>query len=164
MLIDKARHWRGLLLAAFMNLHAEVFAELLTGYVGKGVVVAALGFLAGAAVGGYDVERYVYDVLAGLRCAPWFPAYASGRALAGEEPLVTDLDGFHPVPDYTTFRDYYRGGWTGPVESLALPPLGWADRLSAWYQGGLRWRLRPLGRKLCRLRRRLLPRKFRCRG
>ena len=29
------RHWRGLLLAAYMNVHAPVFYELLTSYLGK---------------------------------------------------------------------------------------------------------------------------------
>lgn len=61
----------------------------------------------------YDVERYVYDVLRGLRCAPWLPSYLLARRRMGEwvgstwrlEPV---LDGFHPLPDYFTARDFYR--------------------------------------------------------
>ncbi|GIL84768.1 hypothetical protein Vretimale_14448 [Volvox reticuliferus] len=47
MVIDKARHWRGLVLAAYMNVYGAVFSELLSCYIGKG-----------------DKETFAYSMLA----------------------------------------------------------------------------------------------------
>ncbi|GFR52395.1 hypothetical protein Agub_g14905 [Astrephomene gubernaculifera] len=104
----------------------------------------------GAVIGaGYDIERFVYSVLVSLRCAPWFPAYYSARLRMGDPPQPP-LQGFHPLPDYTTFRDYYRKGWHGNFAPIVRPPLTLNDHLTAWYYGGPRWTLRPWERRLRR--------------
>ncbi|GFH10175.1 uncharacterized protein HaLaN_05442 [Haematococcus lacustris] len=36
MLVDKTRHWQGLLLCVYLNYYHEVYYELLTGFMGKG--------------------------------------------------------------------------------------------------------------------------------
>lgn len=66
----------------------------------------------------YDVERFVYEVLRGFRCAPWFHSYLvarhrMGERLGGGQRLEAALDGFHPLPDYFTARAFFR--WAGPV-------------------------------------------------
>ncbi|KAG2501658.1 hypothetical protein HYH03_000162 [Edaphochlamys debaryana] len=248
MVIDKSRHWRGLLVAAYMNMYGGIFAELLSCYVGKGdKETFAYGMLAAgepmwvspvpagsagvrstvcappgrgavcrlqymgntmvqhdpdgaplffhtnyhkwdlalpasfdawnrrwqtlqpglrsvvdylytndSSAVGYDVERFVYDALRGMRCAPWFPAYSVTRKRMGDKPFAP-LDGFHPMSDYLTFRDLYRAGWKGNLAQLAYPPLGWRDHLAAWWYGGPRWRLRPYERSFCRLRKKIFP-------
>ncbi|GLC36242.1 hypothetical protein PLESTB_001364800 [Pleodorina starrii] len=252
MVIDKARHWRGLLVAAYMNFYGSTFSELLSCYIGKGdKETFAYGMLAagepmwvspvkpgsagvvselcspvpdrvqscreqylgntmvqygpdggilffhanyhkwdlalpdsfehgwnrrwqvlqpsGRDVAeviygntGYDVEHFVYRVLRGFRCASWFESYHAARVSVGEAALPS-LDGFHPLPDFITFRDFYRKGWTGNFEDLAHPPLSLGDRLVSWYRGKPWWWLRPWGRRLCRWRKKLLPARLRCR-
>ncbi|GLI66684.1 hypothetical protein VaNZ11_010617 [Volvox africanus] len=255
MVIDKARHWRGIVLAAYMNVYGAVFSELLSCYIGKGdketfaygmlaagetmwvspvkpgsvglvtVVCSPRGrgskcreqFLGNTMVqygtdglplffhanyhkwdlalpdsfdkgwnrrwqvlqpnrrsvaeviyggseaggAGYDVERFVYDTLRAFRCASWFDSYHADRLRMNETPAAS-LDGFHPLPDYITFRDFYRYGWTGNFEDLAHPPFSLGDRLVSWYYGKPRWWFRRLNRNLCRLRKRVLPRWLRC--
>lgn len=36
MLIDKGRHWSGLVISLYMNYYSEIYWELLTGFMGKG--------------------------------------------------------------------------------------------------------------------------------
>ncbi|KAG2436436.1 hypothetical protein HXX76_006739 [Chlamydomonas incerta] len=250
MVLDKARHWRGLLAAAYMNMHGGLFWELLHCYVGKGdKETFAYGMLAAGepywvspvpagSVGveqevclkegrgpprcrrqflgntmlqydpdgtplfmhanyykwklelpqhfeadwhrrwqvvqpgrravaevlygnstsgaGYDMERFVYDALAALRCAPWLPGYLAARQALGEVEGV-DLDGFHPLPFYTNIRDFYWRGWRGTIAPLAWPPLGVRDYVIGWYFSGPRWRIRGVWRRGCVLRRRWLP-------
>ncbi|PNW78213.1 hypothetical protein CHLRE_09g386734v5 [Chlamydomonas reinhardtii] len=236
MVIDKARHWRGLLLAVYMNVYGKTFAELLSCYLGKGdketFVYAMLaageaywvspqppgsagvvqvlcepgraascrrqfmgntmvqpgpdglplffhanyekwdlalpaafeayqrrwqvlapggqdvvgGVFLNTSYGiGYDVERHVFQVLSALRCAPWFTAYYQLR-LALDDPPLPALDGFHPLPNYISFRPFYRLGWSGAYMGLFRPSLG--DRLVHAYYRVLRWRLKPLERRL----------------
>ncbi|GLC36605.1 hypothetical protein PLESTM_000470500 [Pleodorina starrii] len=256
MVIDKARHWRGLLVAAYMNVYGTTFSELLSCYIGKGdKETFAYGLLAAGepmwvspvkpgsagvvttvcsppgraarcreqylgntmvqhgpegaplffhanyhkwdlalpdsfdggwnrrwqvlqpslrsvaetiygsgAAAGYDIEKFAYHVLRAFRCAPWFSSYHAARMRMGESALPAALDGFHPLPDYITFRDFYRAGWKGDFDGLVHPPFSLGDRLVSWYQGKPRWWLRPMGRKLCRWRKKLLPSFLRCRG
>ncbi|GIL68802.1 hypothetical protein Vafri_22039 [Volvox africanus] len=257
MVIDKARHWRGLVLAAYMNVYGAVFSELLSCYIGKGdketfaygmlaagetmwvspvnpgsvglvtVVCSPPGratkcreqFLGNTMVqygtdglplffhanyhkwdlalpdsfekgwnrrwqvlqpnrrsvaeviysgnvtggAGYDVERFVYDTLRAFRCASWFDSYHAARVRMGETTTVS-LDGFHPVPDYITFREFYRAGWSGNFEDLVHPPLRLGDRLVSWYYEKPRWWFRRLSRDMCRLRKRVFPSWLRCKS
>ncbi|KAG2454624.1 hypothetical protein HYH02_000465 [Chlamydomonas schloesseri] len=251
MVLDKARHWRGLLAAAYMNIHGRLFWELLHCYVGKGdKETFAYGMLAArepywvspipagsvgveqevclkegrgpprcrrqflgntmlqydpdgvplfmhanyykwklelpqhfdadwhrrwqvvqpgrrpvaevlygnatAAGAGYDMERFIYDALTALRCAPWLPRYLAARQALGETEGV-DLQGFHPLPFYTNIRDFYWRGWRGTIAPLAWPPLGPRDFLIGWYFSGPRWWVRGVWRRGCVLRRRWLP-------
>ncbi|GIL63128.1 hypothetical protein Vafri_17254 [Volvox africanus] len=256
MVIDKARHWRGLLLATYLNVYGSIFSELLSCYIGKGdKETFAYGMLAAGetmwvsslkpdSVGlvtavclppgrgsyckeqflgntmvqygtdglplffhanyhkwdltlpdsfekgwnrrwqvlqpnrrsvaeviysgnvtggaGYDVERFVYDTLRAFRCAPWFDSYHAARVRMGETTAVS-LDGFHPVPDYITFRDFYRAGWTGNFEDLVHPPLRLGDRLVSWYFGKPWWWFQRFSRDMCRLRKKVFPSWLKCR-
>jgi hypothetical protein len=56
------------------------------------------------------------------------------------------------------------GGWDGNFHDLVYPPFTLRERLASWYKRKPRWWMRPLGRKLCRLRKSLLPSWLRCRG
>ncbi|KAG2427378.1 hypothetical protein HYH02_014598 [Chlamydomonas schloesseri] len=96
---------------------------------------------------GYDVERHVFEVLASLRCAPWFASYYQLR-LALDDPPLPGLDGFHPLPNYISFRPFYRLGWPGAYTGGALFQPGLGDRLVHAYYRHLRWRLKPLERRL----------------
>ncbi|PNW86953.1 hypothetical protein CHLRE_02g102750v5 [Chlamydomonas reinhardtii] len=250
MVLDKARHWRGLLIAAYMNMHGRLFWELLHCYVGKGdKETFAYGMLAAGepywvspvpagsvgleqevclkegrgpprcrrqflgntmlqhdpdgeplflhanyykwklelpqhfeadwhrrwqvvqpgrravaevlygnttAGAGYDLERFIYDAMSALRCAPWLPRYLAARQALGEVESV-DLEGFHPLPFYTNIRDFYWRGWRGTIAPLAWPPLGWRDYLTGWYFSGPRWWIRGVWRRGCVLRRHWLP-------
>lgn len=110
-------------------------------------------------VAGYDVERFVYEVLRGFRCAPWFHSYLvarhrMGERLGGGQRLEAALDGFHPLPDYFTARAFFREGWTGSYVGTVFHPTRW-DRWAAWYYGGWKWRIRPWERRLRRWRKKL---------
>eukprot|EP00198_Chlamydomonas_reinhardtii_P010664 XP_001700001.1 predicted protein [Chlamydomonas reinhardtii] len=233
MVLDKARHWRGLLIAAYMNMHGRLFWELLHCYGDKETF--AYGMLAAGepywvspvpagsvgleqevclkegrgpprcrrqflgntmlqhdpdgeplflhanyykwklelpqhfeadwhrrwqvvqpgrravaevlygnttAGAGYDLERFIYDAMSALRCAPWLPRYLAARQALGEVESV-DLEGFHPLPFYTNIRDFYWRGWRGTIAPLAWPPLGWRDYLTGWYFSGPRCRQLP---------------------
>lgn len=73
------------------------------------------------------MERFIYDALSALRCAPWLPRYLAARQALGEVESV-DLEGFHPLPFYTNIRDFY--WWVGRLVGRVVGRVG--GRVGRW--------------------------------
>lgn len=76
----------------------------------------------------------MFQVLSALRCAPWFTAYYQLR-LALDDPPLPALDGFHPLPNYISFRPFYRcvqvGGGAAVLIRCCTGAAGCSSRRTA---------------------------------
>ncbi|KAK9842068.1 hypothetical protein WJX81_006813 [Elliptochloris bilobata] len=130
MLLSKRRAWDALMLAAFMNLRAGLYYELLSCYMGKG-----------------DKETFAAALTAtGAPFAVVPTPHTAAAAASRGGALTMGLQGFHPLNAGIDFRDAYRWGlhgtflqftevtlcdrWQHWVNSAVLPRLAWLHR--AW--------------------------------
>ncbi|PNH09136.1 hypothetical protein TSOC_004254 [Tetrabaena socialis] len=76
MLVDKSRHWRGLLVAAYMNAFGGLFFELLTSYLGKASrIMCRRRFLGNTMVQHDPDEAAVVWRIGGPEVAGWLGTY-----------------------------------------------------------------------------------------